>query len=142
MPIWRPTTSPAGSLVVALGFRCRIENVYPRGDFAFAPDGQRLAAPKNGEDSAVGVWDVITGREIATLRAPGTVASLAFGAEGGRLAIGAWDRRRDHWEVAIWDVAARRVIRRIDAGPHPIRGRRLQRRRPTGRGWRGGRQAD
>jgi WD40 repeat protein len=96
-------------------------HVYPRGDFAFAPDGLRLAAPKNGDDSAVGVWDVVTGREIAILRAPGTVAALAFGAEGRRLAIGAWDRRRDHGQVAIWDLAIGRVIRTIDAGPRPIR---------------------
>jgi eukaryotic-like serine/threonine-protein kinase len=96
------------------------QNVYPRADFAFAPDGQRLAAPKNGEDSSVGVWDVVTGTEIATLRAPGTVSALAFGAEGGRLAIGAWDRRRNHAEVAIWDLAIGRVIQTIDAGPHPI----------------------
>jgi eukaryotic-like serine/threonine-protein kinase len=96
-------------------------DIYPRGDFAFASDGRRLAAPKNGDDSAVGIWDVVTGREIATLRASGMVAALAFEAEGGRLAIGAWDRRRVRGEVAIWDIASGRVIRTIDAGPHPIR---------------------
>src|SRR5262249_27686398 len=81
--------------------------------------------------------------------APGTVAALAFGAEGRRLAIGAWDRRRDHSEVAIWDLAIGRVIRTIDAGPRPIRavafsadGRRVAAggggARATGSGVRGG----
>ena len=93
---------------------------YPRGDFAFGPDGRQLAAPRNGDDSAVGVWDAVTGREVATLRAPGTVTALAFGAGGTRLAIAAWDRRHIQ-EVAIWDLATGRVIQTIDAGPRPIR---------------------
>jgi WD40 repeat protein/tetratricopeptide (TPR) repeat protein len=96
-------------------------HVYPRGDFAFAPDGRQLAAPKNGDDSAVGVWDVDTRSEIAALRAQGTVAALAFGAQGRRLAIGAWVGRRNHGEVAIWDLAIGRVIRTIGAGTRPIR---------------------
>ncbi len=106
-----------------LGPRLPVSNrdIYPRGDFAFASDGWRLAAPKNGDDSAVGIWDVTTGREITTLRASGMVSALAFAAEGGRLAIGAWDRQSRRAEVATWDIARGRVIRTIDAGPHPIR---------------------
>ena len=88
-----------------------------------------------------GTWSRV--REIASLRVPGTVTGVAFGAKGGRMAIGVWDRRRDHGEVAIWDLAIGRVIRTIGRRPAPDSSRHLQRRRPTGRGWRGGdRQAD
>jgi WD40 repeat protein len=90
--------------------------VYPRGDFAFSPDARRLVAPKNGDESALGVWDAVTGRELATLRAPARVTALAFGAGGTRLAMGVLDRQRDRCELLIWDLAADHAVRAIDVG--------------------------
>jgi WD40 repeat protein/tetratricopeptide (TPR) repeat protein len=92
---------------------------YPRGDFAFSPDGRRLAAPRNRDDSIVGVWDVATGREAATLRAVGRVTALAYAADGIRLATGGQGTQRGHGELAIWDLASGSVVRRIDTGPRP-----------------------
>jgi WD40 repeat protein/tetratricopeptide (TPR) repeat protein len=94
---------------------------YPRGEFAFSPEGRWLAAPRNGDESAVGVWDVATGREAATLRAAGPVTALAYAADGTRLATGGQGAQRDHGELAIWDLATGRAVRTIDAGPRPIR---------------------
>lgn len=93
---------------------------FPRADFAFTPDGRRLAAPRNGNASAVGIWDVITGREVATVRAASTVISLAFDAGGARLATGLWDNRRERGEVLVWDLATGRAVRAIDAGPRTV----------------------
>ncbi len=95
--------------------------LHTRGDFAFSPDGRQLAAPRDGADSEVGVWDVTTGQEVASLRAPGTVNALAYGAGGTRLATGLWDDRRNRGEVVIWDLATGRALRTIDAGPHSMR---------------------
>jgi WD40 repeat protein len=66
---------------------------------AFAPDGRTLAVAA-GRD--VQLWDVATGRLLATLRGhEGQVKCLAYSPDGGtRLASGSWDRT-----VRLWDVA-------------------------------------
>ncbi len=53
---------------------------------AFHPSGRRLAS--GAADECVRLWDVMTGTEIAVLRAGKRVNSLAFDAAGVRLAAG------------------------------------------------------
>ena len=56
------------------------------GTVAFAPDGKSLASA--GSDGAVKLWDPATGREVLTLRGPGTPGEwgkFAWSRDGRRL---------------------------------------------------------
>ena len=136
VPTWSSATWPAGCLAPVRACPSRIESVFPRGDFAFSADGRRLAAPKNGDTSAVGVWDARHRPGVATIRASATVMAMAWGSGGTRLATGVWDGRRDRGAVAIWDLANGRAVRTFDVGPRTIRAVALERRRPHSRGGR------
>src|SRR4051812_44066695 len=55
----------------------------------FSPDGKTLAAVQS--DGVVRVWDLPTGRTVATLGGLGEVVrTLAFSPDGTTLATGAW----------------------------------------------------
>jgi WD40 repeat protein/serine/threonine protein kinase/tetratricopeptide (TPR) repeat protein len=69
------------------------------GPLAFSPVGKLLAY---AADQQVKLWDVIGRRELASLQAHGATRSLAFSADGKRLAAGSTDRI-----VRVWDVATR-----------------------------------
>jgi WD40 repeat protein/tRNA A-37 threonylcarbamoyl transferase component Bud32 len=65
---------------------------------AFHPDGKRVAS--GGDDHLIRLWDVETGREVATLRGHASrVAALAFSPDGKVLASGDGDR-----DVFLWDL--------------------------------------
>ncbi len=73
---------------------------------AFSPDGHTLAAADALDDRGhIGLWDVATGRRIATLAEGSPVGSVAFSPDGHTLAAG--DSRG---EVGLWDVATGRRI--------------------------------
>lgn len=76
----------------------------------FSPDGKRLATGGR-EDHTINVWNVADSTLEATLRGhQGGVRSLAF-LPNGNLVSGSEDQ-----SAAIWDLAAKKLLRRIDVG--------------------------
>ena len=82
---------------------------------AFTPDGKTLAAGGAG----IVLWDVVTGQQLATLKADqGKVESLAFTPDGKTLASAGGPlcllnsellRERPRSNVRLWDMASRKV---------------------------------
>jgi WD40 repeat protein len=69
---------------------------------AFAPDGKTLASNTVGGEGAITLWDVGTGRVLATLRdTPPPLWRVAFAPDGKTLAATCTDH-----SVGLWDVAA------------------------------------
>jgi WD40 repeat protein len=71
----------------------------PLGLVALSGDSRRIAAPEVGQDR-VGVWDTITGVEVARLKAD-SARYAAFGADGNTLITGGFHAAR------IWDLTTR-----------------------------------
>jgi WD40 repeat protein len=70
---------------------------YEEVQLAFSPDGGTLAV---AVDRAVQLWDVATGRRVASLSGhEGTVLCLAYSPDSTLLASGGHDRT-----VRLWDV--------------------------------------
>ena len=110
---------------------------WPRGDFVFSRDGERLAAPTRRDPTVVGVWDVALGRPVVVLRGSGgLVTAVAFGPDGqvagdrgGRRAERAADR-----DPLAPGLAPADLDPRGGAGPVTCPG--FQRGRPLARGGR------
>jgi WD40 repeat protein/serine/threonine protein kinase len=86
---------------------------------ALAPGGRTLATAAWGEQSAVGLWDVATGRQVAVVDEPkDTARSLAFSPDGQTLAVGT-----SRGTVHLWDVATgrlRQVLRGHERVVHAV----------------------
>ncbi|PJF35204.1 MAG: hypothetical protein CUN49_11725, partial [Candidatus Thermofonsia Clade 1 bacterium] len=74
---------------------------------AYSPDRLTLAAGERAAPrSAVHLWHVRTGERLSTIKGiQGQLASLAFSADGGLLAVGAGNGR-----IELWDVARQALI--------------------------------
>ena len=82
---------------------------------AFSPNGATLASGAGFNSGAVKLWDVATGKNIATFRHTERVNSVAFSPDGATLASGAGF---NSGAVKLWDVATGKNIatfRHIDA---------------------------
>ncbi len=80
---------------------------------AFSPDGHTLAAADALDDRGhIGLWDVATGRRIATLAEGSPVGSVAFSPDGHTLAAG-----DNGGHIGLWDLAtARRAATLAEGG--------------------------
>ncbi len=91
---------------------------WPRGDFAFSPDGRRLAAPLRRDPTVVGVWDVAFGRQVATMRGSGgPVTAVAVGPDGRTLVSAAAGGADGRPIVTLWQVDSGRPVQTVEAGP-------------------------
>jgi RNA polymerase sigma factor (sigma-70 family) len=78
---------------------------------ALTPDGRTLAT--GGSDAAVHLWDVPSGRPLATLAGHSApILALAFSPDGQTLASAATDRT-----VLFWDVDSGRVVLTLHGVP-------------------------
>jgi WD40 repeat protein/serine/threonine protein kinase len=76
--------------------------LFVRGDFpsmlAFSPDS-RVLAMAAAQFGVVRLWNVVTNREVAVLRHPGSLEFVSFSADGKRLVAGAGQ------SVRLWKLA-------------------------------------
>ncbi len=78
---------------------------------AFSPDSKTLAS--GGDDGALKIWDVASGREFCSMvdhtppRETFGITSLAFAPDGKTIASGNW------YSVRVWDVASRQELRTL-----------------------------
>jgi WD40 repeat protein len=84
----------------------------PVGSVAFSPDGRTLAAAGGtsvaARGSSVGLWEVGTGRRLATL--PGVASPVTFSPRGGALATAG------EKDIVVWDVAQHSKLASFPAG--------------------------
>lgn len=87
---------------------------------AFSPRGDRVAAVTEVKAEGTGrlwVWDVATGRQIASTTVPDRPLSLAYAPGGIAVATGGWNGT-----VQLWDPATGRLLRSFSGHSAPVRG--------------------
>jgi hypothetical protein len=94
---------------------------------AVTPDGQRIVT--GGADGTARVWDIVSGRELLTLKGhTRPVHSVAVTADGRRLITGSEDGTLKVWEaaapeqVAVWQRQEQEAARRLASWQRPVAG--------------------
>jgi WD40 repeat protein/tetratricopeptide (TPR) repeat protein len=88
---------------------------WPRGDIVISRDCRRLAAPTRRDSTVVAVWDMSSGRVVATLPgSDGPVTAVAFDPQGHFLATAAWRGSMRSPRLTIWDLESGRAIGNFD----------------------------
>lgn len=72
----------------------------------FTPDGKALAS--GGADNKLHLWDLTTGKELAPVQHPSSVAALAFAPDGKLGASADYDRN-----VRLWEVGTGKELHRM-----------------------------
>src|SRR5262245_27136697 len=122
---WLATQDKSGAITLrdTADGRTRIEFLPPGGrspdrastmrrSFAVSPDGRVLAAERdNGWPRVVQLWDVATGRALATLDRAGQ--PFVFAPDGRTLAAGHLGEEGDPIKLKLWDVASGRELARF-----------------------------
>jgi WD40 repeat protein len=73
---------------------------------AFSPDGKTFASSfgSYGQDGTVKVWNLATGKELASLAHPDVPESLAFSPDGKSLAVAIGGPKQFGDSLWIWEV--------------------------------------
>ena len=75
-------------------------------------------------DKTVKLWDITTGKALATLKVRSEVESVAFAPDGNTLATGSEDTwRDDDPTVKLWDVTTRKEAPPPSKGTEAMSGR-------------------
>jgi WD40 repeat protein len=102
----------------------RADRPRPLDDAAFSPDGR--VAVTGGEGGSADVWDVRSGRQLASLTGQrGTVNTVAFSPDGSRIVTASADGTARIWDRAGHQLRVLRVGRQVWSAAFDGAGRRI-----------------
>lgn len=122
LSIWN-SNSQTMNLAVAIPLQAKGDLLL---DIAFSPNSQRIVSGSrqsgNAPLSSVSVWDVATGAPALTLQNTyaGTCDSVAYDAQGLRIAAGCHNQATNNATLQIWDANTGAALNQINAVSGPV----------------------